>query len=112
MSATGTWQTTAPNRSGRWIMTAPTSRPPLLPPSIASRAAACIPRRQPLGGRDEVVEDVLLALEHAGLVPLLAVLAAAAQVGEREARRRASSNRKLRRVERRRQADVEPAVAA
>ena len=37
---------------------------------------------QVLGGGDEVVEDVLLVLEHAGLVPLLAVLRAAAQVGD------------------------------
>src|SRR6185295_16990948 len=35
---------------------------------------------EPLGGGDEVVEDVLLALQHAGAVPVLAVLAAAAQV--------------------------------
>ena len=34
-----------------------------------------------LGRRDEVVEDVLLVFEHAGLVPRLAVLRTAAQVG-------------------------------
>ena len=33
-----------------------------------------------LGDGDEVVEDVLLLLEHAGLVPRLAVLGAAAHV--------------------------------
>ena len=38
---------------------------------------------QVLGRGDEVVEDVLLVAEHAGLVPGLAVLAAAAQVGHR-----------------------------
>ena len=36
---------------------------------------------QVLGDGDEVVEDVLLLLEHAGLVPRLAVLGAAAHVG-------------------------------
>ena len=36
------------------------------------------------GGGDEVVEDVLLVLEHGGLVPGLAVFVAAAQVGQRE----------------------------
>ncbi len=35
---------------------------------------------QVLGRRDEVVEDVLLVLQHPGLVPCLAVLRAAAQV--------------------------------
>ncbi len=34
-----------------------------------------------LGRGDEIVEDVLFLVEHAGLVPGLAVLAAAAQVG-------------------------------
>src|SRR5688500_15209142 len=37
-----------------------------------------------LGGRDEVVEHVLLLVEHPGAMPFLAVLAAAAQVRERE----------------------------
>ena len=36
-----------------------------------------------LCGRDEVVEDALLLLEHAGVVPCFAVLAAAAHVGRR-----------------------------
>ena len=39
---------------------------------------------QLLGGGDEVVEDVLLLVEHAGAVPVLAELAAAAQVGHGE----------------------------
>src|SRR5208282_4239157 len=38
---------------------------------------------QPLGRGDEVVEDVLLVGTGPGLVPLLAVLAAAAEVGDR-----------------------------
>ena len=37
---------------------------------------------QPLGRGDEVVEDVLLLELRAGLVPGLAVLAAAADVGQ------------------------------
>ena len=42
-----------------------------------------------LGDGDEVVEHVLLLLEHAGVVPRLAVLAAAAHVGGHPDRRRA-----------------------
>src|SRR5476649_1955691 len=38
---------------------------------------------QVLRGGDEVVEDSLLLLAHAGMVPSLAVLRAAAQVGYR-----------------------------
>ena len=36
MSITPTAGRQAPNRSGRWVITAPTSRPPLLPPWMAS----------------------------------------------------------------------------
>src|SRR2546429_519392 len=36
MSMTPTAGSAAPNRSGRWFSTAPISRPPLLPPEIAS----------------------------------------------------------------------------
>ena len=39
-------------------------------------------RDQVFGGGDEVVEDVLLFLQHAGAVPVFAKLAAAAQVGD------------------------------
>ena len=35
---------------------------------------------QPLGGGDEIVEDVLLLQFRAGLVPCLAIFAAAAQI--------------------------------
>ena len=38
MSSSGTAQTTALNSSGRWVIAAPTSRPPLEPPWIASRS--------------------------------------------------------------------------
>ena len=37
---------------------------------------------QPFGRGDEVVEDVLLLAEHSGLVPVLAVFAAAAEIGD------------------------------
>ena len=40
-------------------------------------------RDEVFGGGVEVVEDVLLAVEHAGLMPCLAILTAAAQVGDR-----------------------------
>src|ERR1017187_3328001 len=39
---------------------------------------------EPTGGADEIVEDVLLLLEHPPVVPLLAELRAPAQVGHRE----------------------------
>ena len=38
-------------------------------------------RNQPFGAGVEVVKNILLAAKHAGLMPTLAVLAAAAQVG-------------------------------
>ena len=41
-------------------------------------------RDQVLGGCDEVVENVLFALFRSGFMPFLAVLAAAAEVGDRE----------------------------
>ena len=37
---------------------------------------------QPVGGRLEVVEHLLLAVAHAGLVPGLALLGAAAEAGD------------------------------
>ena len=84
MSSSGTPQTTARNSSGRWVSAAPTSRPPFDRPEIASRAGAGdAVRDQPFGGGDEIVEHVLLAAEHAGAVPVLAVFAAAAQDGQR-----------------------------
>ena len=36
---------------------------------------------EPLGRSEKIVEDILLVAEHARLVPFLAVLAAAAQIG-------------------------------
>src|ERR1019366_8093621 len=74
MSRSGAWQTTAPKRSGRSTITAPTSRPPLLP----------LARDQVLGDGDEVVVALLLVRLDRGLVPLRPELAAAADVGEHE----------------------------
>ena len=81
MSITPTPGATASNRSGRWLVTAPTSRPPLDRPD----------RGRPLGGGDavglqifaggdEVVEHVLLVGEPAGVVPGVAIFAAAAML--------------------------------
>ena len=82
MSSSGTAHTAARNSSGRWVTAAPTSRPPLEPPWIASRSGVVYPSRISYSAAAvEVVEDVLLPLQHPGLVPRLAVLAAAAQVG-------------------------------
>src|SRR6185437_16929459 len=61
-------------------------------------------------GRGEVVEHVLLALAHAGPVPLLTLLAAAAQAGNGVDAARLDPGQGQRRVARS-QADVEPAVA-
>ena len=74
---------TARHRSGRWVTAAPTSRPPLDPPRMASRSAAGPALgHQPVGGGVEVVEDLLLVGQHAGPVPVLAVLAAAPDAGD------------------------------
>ena len=82
MSITPTAGRQAPNSSGRWVITAPTSSPPLLPPWMASLSRpGVLVGDEPLGGGDEVVEDVLLLELRARLVPGLAVFAAAAQVG-------------------------------
>ena len=84
MSSSGTAQTTARNRSGRWVSAAPTEQAAVraaLDRQVLGRGPALLD--QPLGRGDEVVEDVLLLAEHAGLVPVLAVLAAAAQVRDR-----------------------------
>ena len=84
MSITPTAGIAAPNRSGRWFSTAPTSSPPLLPPKIASFGrGGVVVGDEPLGRRDEIVEHVLLVRLRARLVPLFAILAAAPQVGHR-----------------------------
>src|SRR3989304_6356773 len=103
MSATGTRHTTAPTRSGRG------ARNPRAAPAPAGAGAPA--RGEPLGGRDEVVEHVLLALEHPRLVPRFAVLAAAAEVRHGVDSARAEQH-KTGRIEPGRQTDVEAAVAA
>ena len=65
---------------------------------------------QELGGGDEVVEDVLLVLQHSRPVPALAVLAAAPQV-DLYVDPAAFEEHEIRRIEARGQADVEPAIA-
>src|SRR5215510_4732570 len=65
---------------------------------------------QPFGGGDEIVEDVLFFQLHPGLVPLLAVFAAAAQVGG-GVDEAVFEHRYAQRAERRGHRYVEPAIA-
>ena len=102
---------TAPKSSGRWVRTAPVRRPPFEPPETASFGRIrVLLRDEPLGRGDEVVEDVLLLLEHPGLVPGVAVLAAAAQVRQGVDAARLEPGEEGG-AEARRLADVEAAVA-
>ncbi len=48
------------------------------------RGPGVLVRHQPFGGRNEIVEDVLLAFQHSGAVPLLAELGAPAEVSHGE----------------------------
>ena len=83
-STNGTCATTALNRSGRMLATAPISRPPALPPWITSRSGERVPvLDEVLGAVDEVGERVHLQHHPPLLAPLLAELAAAADVGQR-----------------------------
>ena len=93
------------------MSSAPTSRPPLEPPLTASWPVLVQPvGDQVLGGGDGVVEDVLLVRQPAGVVPVRAVLAAAAQVGHHPDPAGLGEGDDGRR-EVRRQRDVEAAVA-
>src|SRR5207253_2399373 len=65
---------------------------------------------EPLRAGEEIVEDVLLVVHHAGLVPLFTVLTAAAQIGHRQ-QSAALQEDEATGAERGRQADVEAAVA-
>ena len=97
MSVSGTAQCTARHRSGRWVMVAATSRPPLLPPRMASRSRrGAALGDQPVGGGREVVEHLLLVAAHAGAVPVLALL------GRRRGGRRPPTARRRRSGRRRR----------
>ena len=81
-STNGTCATTALNRSGRMLATAPTSRPPALPPWMTSRSRRRVALARPVfGAVDEVREGVHLLHHPALLAPLLAEFAAAADVG-------------------------------
>src|SRR5215471_18358816 len=111
MSMTPTFGKAAPKRSGRCVMTAPTSNPPLLPPPIASFGVDVnLLSIRYCAGRDEIIEHILFRVKHPGLMPFLAVLAAAPQV-------RNSVNAahfhpdQISRRERRRAGNVEPAIA-
>ena len=75
-----------------------------------SRGRGIALRDQPLRGGNAVVEGVLLPLQHSRLVPRLAVLPAAPQVGHRQ-HPAPLEPEDQRAGERRRHADVEAAVA-
>src|SRR5207249_5509568 len=64
---------------------------------------------EPFRRRDEIIKDILLLELHPGLVPLLAILAAAANVG-RSINEALFEQGEARRTERRRGGDVESAV--
>jgi hypothetical protein len=92
-------------------MAAPTSNPPLLPFDCQQVGACIALANQVLRRGEEVVEHVLLPVQHPGAVPRLTVLAAAAQVGQREDPA-VVEQRKVPRVVGWRAGDVESAVAA
>src|SRR5438445_587057 len=54
MSSSGCWQTTAPNKAGRWVSITPTSRAPCLPRMVQIEA----------GGRQKVadVQEIVIRL--------------------------------------------------
>ncbi len=80
-STKGTWERTARKSSGRRLATAPISRPPAEPPSMATRVGIAVAGGgQVLDGGDEVGEGVALDEHLAGVVPGLAQVAAAADV--------------------------------
>ena len=85
MSVSGTLHTTARHRSGRWLATAATRRPPLLPPWIArrSRCARPVLTSQSAPAIRSSYTFCLVPSEP-GLVPRLAELVAAAQARDRE----------------------------
>ncbi len=111
MSITPTAGSAAPNSSGRWFSTAPTSRPPLLPPAIASFGAEVYlsPIRYSAAAMKSS-KTFCFSGEPAGVVPVLAVLAAAAQAGDGVDAAHLEPGDRARR-EGRRHRDVEAAVA-
>src|ERR1044071_9962705 len=98
-------------RSGRWFATAPAERPAFREPGDGEPLRRrVLVLNQPLGRADEVVEDVLLLQLRPGLVPLLAVLAAAAHVG-RDVDEALLQQHEPARAEAGRRARIKPAVA-
>ena len=111
MSSSGTAQWIARARSGRWVIAAPISSPPFEPPRSARRSWDVRSRSTSQSRRGvEVVEHLLLVLAHAGAVPVLAFLGAAADAGVGEQAARLGDRDGDRRVRRSRR-DGEAAVA-
>src|SRR5690349_21705303 len=111
MSRSGYRQSTARNRSGRCVVTEPTSSPPLLPPRMASfsRDVYLLLINHSAGG-NKVVKNILLFVQHAGVVPFLSEFSATAKVRHcvEAALLYPPSDE---RVKTGREADVKPAVA-
>ena len=110
MSSSGAEQITAANNSGCWVSEAPTSRPPLDPPEMASWPGVVQPSAtsRPAAAAKSS-KTFCLRSRMPGPVPVLALLAAAAQVSDGIHPARLDPGQRLRRV-RRAEADVEAAV--
>ena len=84
MSMTPTAGSAAPNRSGRCVIARADEQAAVAAAADGELVGTGVfLGDQPFGGGDEIVEHVLLLCLRAGLVPLVAILAAAAQVGDR-----------------------------
>ena len=82
-STNGTSAMTPRNRSGAMLATAPISMPPALPPWATMRPRAVnLLAREIFAGGDEVGEGVDLLLALAVLVPAIALVLAAAHMGD------------------------------
>ena len=111
MSITPTAGSAAPKSSGRWVMQAPTSRPPFEPPAIASLGGVvylCSISHSAAAMKSS--KTFCLRQLRPRLVPRLAVFAAAAQVGLGIDAPHLHPDQ-VAHAERRRQRDVEAAVA-
>src|ERR1035438_3486752 len=64
MSSSGTWQTTARNRSGRCVIMAPMSRPPLEPPWMPVREIMFRADSAGAGKRGQKEPDLVLGPTH------------------------------------------------